>query len=832
MDALKFGELFAKLKPRIIDLISIVGGGVGPFAPSPHDLNSAHHTGTIADAQATQFLKTDGTRQLTGNLTVANGITIDGVDISAHAGSVSAHHEPVTIADSSTIDLSLSGQQLSAAVIQSGLDHGSIGGLGDDDHSQYYNVARHTLALHTGLGLVPDSRQVISGNGLGGGGSLTADRTLAVGAGTGISVGADSVGIDLAANLTWTGNHVFQGGLSTRHLLPELTDTYDLGSSLKLWRKGWLSELESVLFVENSTALLGGWLIVGKGEGTLPSDVEAADEEIDFGQSMTEGQFVVLRTSLQVEYVQVGAIVSGTTYEVIRDLDESGANDWVAGTVYLILGVGGDGRIELNAVDTPRISVLQQGPDYNLQTEQIRIGDLNGNWGYNSEKLGIAIGEYASNKANLTLDPTNGLRLRIYETDYIVLDNSGNAKLSGKLQLDGTNSALAIGNTPPSAADTGTGLWLDRTGLFAVKNDAPVVTLDEDGVSILPGTATNVEFDRSLKFISSLVGGYSSLIYGWESDAGATDYGHLRLEAGVEDQLRGRIVLLSHARSAHPSEFISLELDGVDGLYLRAANTLKYAGVNIEGSINLFDGSGYGYAGKLTHSWKGIDGVHGLAPDGWYQGFSTPVYHSSTQIKFSNYSGNFRDLFPIGTKIKFTQSSVKYFYVIGASYSDGITYLTINGGSDYSVSNATISEFCYSHGLAFGFPAFFNYNGNITQITGTPPNLGNATRKTIFSIEGNKVFLSFSITMGSTTTYGDGNNWYLTYPFSATISFANSIVYIFDSGARFYYANAITQGAGILMPYEAVSGLYVKNNQPMTWATNDRLWVSIEYHFE
>ena len=471
MDALKFGELFAKLKPRIIDLISIVGGGVGPFAPSPHDLNSAHHTGTIADAQATQFLKTDGTRQLTGNLTVANGITIDGVDISAHAGSVSAHHEPVTIADSSTIDLSLSGQQLSAAVIQSGLDHGSIGGLGDDDHSQYYNVARHTLALHTGLGLVPDSRQVISGNGLGGGGSLTADRTLAVGAGTGISVGADSVGIDLAANLTWTGNHVFQGGLSTRHLLPELTDTYDLGSSLKLWRKGWLSELESVLFVENSTALLGGWLIVGKGEGTLPSDVEAADEEIDFGQSMTEGQFVVLRTSLQVEYVQVGAIVSGTTYEVIRDLDESGANDWVAGTVYLILGVGGDGRIELNAVDTPRISVLQQGPDYNLQTEQIRIGDLNGNWGYNSEKLGIAIGEYASNKANLTLDPTNGLRLRIYETDYIVLDNSGNAKLSGKLQLDGTNSALAIGNTPPSAADTGTGLWLDRTAIFSVQND-------------------------------------------------------------------------------------------------------------------------------------------------------------------------------------------------------------------------------------------------------------------------------------------------------------------------------------------------------------------------
>jgi len=39
------------------------------------------------------------------------------------------------------------------------------------------------------------SRQIISGNGLTGGGDLTADRTLAVGAGTGITVAADTVGL-------------------------------------------------------------------------------------------------------------------------------------------------------------------------------------------------------------------------------------------------------------------------------------------------------------------------------------------------------------------------------------------------------------------------------------------------------------------------------------------------------------------------------------------------------------------------------------------------------------------------------------------------------------
>lgn len=43
---------------------------------------------------------------------------------------------------------------------------------------------------------VASTRQVISGAGLSGGGDLSADRTLAVGAGTGISVGADDVALD------------------------------------------------------------------------------------------------------------------------------------------------------------------------------------------------------------------------------------------------------------------------------------------------------------------------------------------------------------------------------------------------------------------------------------------------------------------------------------------------------------------------------------------------------------------------------------------------------------------------------------------------------------
>ena len=33
------------------------------------------------------------------------------------------------------------------------IDHGSLGGRGDDDHSQYYNSTRHTKAVHDALGI-------------------------------------------------------------------------------------------------------------------------------------------------------------------------------------------------------------------------------------------------------------------------------------------------------------------------------------------------------------------------------------------------------------------------------------------------------------------------------------------------------------------------------------------------------------------------------------------------------------------------------------------------------------------------------------------------------
>lgn len=72
-------------------------------------------------------------------------------------------------------------------------DHGALTGLADDDHTQYHTDARGDARYP------PLARNLVAGAGLTGGGTLAADRTLAVGAGTGITVNADDVALDVAS---------------------------------------------------------------------------------------------------------------------------------------------------------------------------------------------------------------------------------------------------------------------------------------------------------------------------------------------------------------------------------------------------------------------------------------------------------------------------------------------------------------------------------------------------------------------------------------------------------------------------------------------------------
>ena len=84
--------------------------------------------------------------------------------------------------------------------------------------------------------------------------------------------------------------------------------------------------------------------------------------------------------------------------------------------------------------------------------------------------------------------------------------------------------------------------------------------------------------------------------------------------------------------------------------------------------------------------------------DGWcYDTDTWYVQQISPTYQFKIVSKDVRYRFPNGTKIKLVQSgSTKYFYVTATAYSSDTT-ITITGGSDYSLANATISGQAYSY---------------------------------------------------------------------------------------------------------------------------------------
>lgn len=324
----------------------------------------------LGDDDHTQYLLANGGRALSGNLTLTAGVTIDGMDPSAHIANVNAHHNQ-------------------AHNILGG-DHTVSGGIAFDLIGQ---DAANSLAR-----LTPSDNP---------GSTAAILKTSPAGALSLQSVSAVGVG---------------------SNLVPELTDTYDLGSSIRLWRKGWLSEIESVRFVENAVVVMGGFFMIPHASGTLGADVAGAATQIDFGQAMTPNDFVIFRGNGAVEYVQVGTLASGTTYNVTRNLDGSGANSWPAGQVYAVLGNSGDGRIELDAQTAgPRISVFEQGATYNAQDELVRIGDMTG-WGsYTGHGIGVG-------------DPSG---------NHLKADAGGLALVAGDgdVNLDTDGLSISIGST-------------------------------------------------------------------------------------------------------------------------------------------------------------------------------------------------------------------------------------------------------------------------------------------------------------------------------------------------------------------------------------------------
>lgn len=156
--------------------------------------------------------------------------------------------------------------------------------------------------------------------------------------------------------------------------------------------------------------------------------------------------------------------------------------------------------------------------------EVARLGNLNTYLGYVTDVYGLGIGQVGVNKPNLVFDVTNGLRIRNNVTDVLKFDVSGNAIISGKLKMDQTESAIAIGTTPPTSATVGTGIWIDRTGLYGLNASVQQAYLRASDGYMIAGGGKLTLYSGGMRLYDA-VGANTSIGF-WEQDPGppAADY--------------------------------------------------------------------------------------------------------------------------------------------------------------------------------------------------------------------------------------------------------------------------------------------------------------------
>jgi hypothetical protein len=221
---------------------------VHPTSDITSGLFSADRLGT-GTADNTKVLRGDLTWAAeSGGVNTASNVGVSGVGVfkqkvgvDLEFKKISAGSNRITIVDDTGND------EVDLDVVQANLDHGSIGGLSDDDHTQYHNDTRGDARyytqtqLDTALNLKVDtSRTINTTSPLSGGGDLSADRTLSVSAATTTTTGVVELATDgeNAASVVVQGNDArlsdSRTPLSHVHAAADVTsgtfDTARLGS--------------------------------------------------------------------------------------------------------------------------------------------------------------------------------------------------------------------------------------------------------------------------------------------------------------------------------------------------------------------------------------------------------------------------------------------------------------------------------------------------------------------------------------------------------------------------------------------------------------------------
>ncbi len=223
---------------------------------------------------------------------------------------------------------------------------------------------------------------------------------------------------------------------------------------------------------------------------------------------------------------------------------------------------------------------------------------------------------------------------------------------------------------------------------------------------------------------------------------------------------------------------------------------------------------------------------------GWFAFLTTCTYASATTFTVS---GNFTTLFTAGMKLRLTQTTTKYFYVIHSSYSSPNTTVTICAGDVYTLANAAISGVYLSRvENPEGFPDYFHYAPVWTCTTGTAPSLGNGALNGSFKLVGKDCRFKLYFAPGSTSTFGNGGNFEFTLPFTVPTNpdtdasglnhymmghVRNAATANYPIQAQFNYGTNASKLTLLASMTAGTNNNFLTNSVPITWTSSVSLHV-------
>ena len=247
------------------------------------------------------------------------------------------------------------------------------------------------------------------------------------------------------------------------------------------------------------------------------------------------------------------------------------------------------------------------------------------------------------------------------------------------------------------------------------------------------------------------------------------------------------------------------------GVYGGSGSTLTRSVLNStnSGSPIVLGGSAHVFILALANDFS---------QDGWISSSESWTYASATTFTVS---GDQTVTYQKGTKLKFTQTTVKYGVVVSSSEAGGTTTVTLIANDDYSVANAAISDNYYSYvENPEGYPHWFNYTPSVAAAT-----VGNGTLTGKFAVLGKTVHTYISFVLGSTSAIASGTSFSL--PTTAGSNpLANGV--FFDTGTN-VLPTICNCSTTVIYPYaiNAASTYAIGNNLgaaiPFTWTTSDEI---------